>query len=174
MIQEKQNKWRWLVKLGAVAGAAIAFAAVLFVVLPVFMDRRDKTEFVSVDPESWTPAGLIELCPPDSLEKVLGSEDASLFVRYDASAPEQMPLVVNRVEKDGSETRDTVVIALMDRYRRPLGRDGYMMSEIVVPVRMFGGYDGCRSMEIFPADTICGIHHIGLVSAGYNDNRQQQ
>lgn len=163
MTREKKRDFRWLLTAVAAASTMMAFAIVLFLGVPALMRGDHGTEYEAVDPEGWSPRCVTELCRAASTSDVAEPGAADMQVRYDASAPDEIKLVVNSVISDGSELRDTVRVPLRDSYGRPLGTHGYFMSEIETRLDITSKTGGRRLVELYPADTIRGIHAMRIL-----------
>lgn len=163
MTREKKRNCRWLLNGAGVACTLTVSVIVLFLGVPPLMSDRHTAEFQAIDPEGWTPGSVMELCPPDSIQEAINAGRTFICVRHDASAPDVMNLVLNSVLKDGSERLDTVRVPLRDSYGHPTGRSGYVMSETNAALDINGNADDCRLIEMYPADTLTGIHAVGIM-----------
>lgn len=163
MRRDEKRGRRWLLKGVCAAGTALTFASVLLLGVPAFMNNEGRMDLQSVDSHRWDPRWVSELCPSDSVANVVRHGGAIVFIRYDSSAPESMDMVVNSVIKDGSERRDTMTVRLADAYGRRAGRHGYVMSETEVRVAPNAGTEECRLLEVYPADTVRGVHAVGIM-----------
>lgn len=162
--EKKKGRIRtWAARAGASAAVALLFGGTLFLGVPAFIGDIPPMKLTAVDPQGWKPQALLELPPPDSLRKDVRTGGASLYLRFDASAPATVAMVMNNVIKDGSEERDTVMVSLGDEYGRPAGKHGYVLSEITVALQTREKTDECRLVEVYPADTVCGIHAVGIL-----------
>lgn len=163
MTGEKNKYLAWIPKAEAALASALLFGAALFLGVPALLGNVTPIELTGVDPLGWKPQSLLELCPADSLPSVLRRGGASLYLRYDASAPATFAMVMNSVIKDGSERRDTVQVSLADAYGRPAGNHGHVMSETTVPLTINVKAGECRLVELYPAAMVRGIHAVGVM-----------
>lgn len=154
---------RLLARAGCVMMTATAFCGVLLLGVPAFLGGVRQMDMRPVDPSGWMPRHVMELCPADSLPEALRKGGARIFMRYDASAPDAVEIVVNSVIKDGSERKDTVTVSLADEYGRPSGRHGHVMSETVAALDAGGDAEDRRLVEVYPADTVRGVHAVAIM-----------
>lgn len=156
---DKKRIWR-----PAVIVICFVFAIVLAVclIVPRFVREEEYSDIYSINHAKWIPEESLDFFPADSLGGKSANYEPAVYFRYDESCPKTLKLMILTVRPDGTQKRDSVNVALLDAYGKAEGKKGQVLSEQKIVIGWHGDPTLCRMIEIFPADTVTGIHEVGM------------